>query len=104
MDEHNKKKLNRNKRCGYMAGNTSCGKYQQYGIDGNLHKYCRVHYNAWRTTCNAPSEGRQIEVLFARISTIIAIGVCVFLISTIVITNHKFFSTQADSTTMTIVK
>jgi len=81
MDQHNKKKLNRNKRCGYMAGTTACGKYQQYGIDGNVHKYCRVHYNAWKTTCNAPSEVRQIEVLFPRVSTIIAIGLFVYFIS-----------------------
>ena len=87
-----------------MAGTTTCAKYQQYGIDGNVHKYCRVHYNAWKTTCNAPSEVRQIEGLCPRVSTIIAIGVCVFLISTIAIANHKFFSTQAETTTLTIVK
>ena len=95
MDEHNKRKLNRNKRCGYLAGTTTCAKYQQYGIDGNVHKYCRVHYNAWKTTCNAPSEVWQIEVLFARVSTIIAIGLFVFLISTIAIGNEMFFSNQA---------
>ena len=72
MDEHNKRKLNRNKRCGYLAGSTTCAKYQQYGIDGNVHKYCRVHYNAWKTDCNAP-EVCRIQVLYARILKIIAL-------------------------------
>jgi hypothetical protein len=91
MDEHNKKKLNRNKRCGYMAGSTTCAKYQQYGIDGNVHKYCRVHYNAWKTTCKAPSEVRNGEVLFPRVSTFIAIGLFVIFISTIAIGNQMLF-------------
>ncbi len=81
-----------------MAGTTTCAKYQQYGIDGNVHKYCRVHYNAWKTTCNAPSEVWQIEVLFARVSTIIAI-----LISTIAIGNQFFFSNQAGPITPSLM-
>jgi len=74
-----------------MAGTTTCAKYQQYGIDGNVHKYCRVHYNAWKTTCNAPSEVRKSEVLFPRVSTFIAIGLFVIFISTIAIGNQMFF-------------
>jgi len=90
MDEHNKRKLNRNKRCGYLAGGTTCAKYQQYGIDGNVHKYCRVHYKAWKTGCNAP-EVRRIDVLYARILAIIAIGLFVIFVTTIAIGNNVDF-------------
>ncbi|MFM8445828.1 MAG: hypothetical protein ACKN9Z_00485 [Actinomycetota bacterium] len=99
MDGHNKRKLNRNKRCGYLAGTTTCAKYQQYGIDGNVHKYCRVHYNAWKTECNFPEVWR-IEVLYARILTIIALGLSVIFITTIAIGNPMWISNQAPIDTV----
>jgi len=45
---NNVKRRKKNKPCGFdLGGGRTCTKSQQYAFEGNIHKYCKIHFNEW---------------------------------------------------------